>query len=653
MSGFTFGQFAWLLLPLIPALIALYFLKLKRQPRVVSSTFLWARTLEDLHVNAPFQKMRKSLLLLLQLLVLGFLIFACSKPLVEGTGQTGISRVILIDRSASMGVLENGESRLSLAQTKALDLINALEPGDLTAVVTFSNRPVTMQSMTSDRGRLERAIRRIELTDLPTEFPTALQTAASLLAAAENGEVVVISDGAFGDLTNLGSELELVKLRYIPIGEETSNQGIIELDAATSFSQEKAYEIFASVYNSAEEKKSVTLSLYDGEDLVDATQLEIEPGKIAPHVFDGAKFAGQTLKLQIEPGGALKADDEAWIHLALPKPLEVLVVGAPNHFLDLVLRANPQLRARRITIEAFETLLKDDSKFQEDPAQVIIFDRQCPKSPSLRPAIYIDCHPDYSLKVAAESEEKKEGADTPVEATGPSKIEAPSIVDWDATHPVNRYNNYADLLISESRRPGKIPGYHSIIESAEDSLAGVVTYLVPGSPAASHVILNFNVLNTNWAWLPSFPKFFYSASAFLGEAALSTEMGRFRCGQALTYYPPKKAEENQSSYTLKTPQGSDVPLKPEKSGEVIFPDTYHRGLYRLEEDGEFVHQFAVSLLSRKEADIAAAKEVRIGVDRIATADEIPQSKELWPWAAALALAFVLTEWWVYNRRMTL
>ena len=51
------GPWQWLIMAAVPPLIImLYFLKLRRMPVEVPSTYLWKRTIEDLHVNSIWQR---------------------------------------------------------------------------------------------------------------------------------------------------------------------------------------------------------------------------------------------------------------------------------------------------------------------------------------------------------------------------------------------------------------------------------------------------------------------------------------------------------------------------------------------------------------------------------------------------------------------
>ena len=70
----------FLLLGLLAApIILMYMLRLRRREVTISSAMLWQKLLRDREANAPWQKLRRNLLLLLQLLILSF------KPLLHGT----------------------------------------------------------------------------------------------------------------------------------------------------------------------------------------------------------------------------------------------------------------------------------------------------------------------------------------------------------------------------------------------------------------------------------------------------------------------------------------------------------------------------------------------------------------------------------------
>src|SRR5687768_12112341 len=93
---------ALLLFLVPPLLILLYFLKLKRKPLQVPSTFLWKKSIEDLHVNSLFQWIRQNILLLLQLLVLIVFLYSLLGFRYHGSATRGRHYILMIDNSASM-----------------------------------------------------------------------------------------------------------------------------------------------------------------------------------------------------------------------------------------------------------------------------------------------------------------------------------------------------------------------------------------------------------------------------------------------------------------------------------------------------------------------------------------------------------------------
>jgi hypothetical protein len=269
---------ACLTLLLLPVLVVLlYFLKLKRKPLHVPSTFLWRKSIEDLRVNALFQWLRNNILLLLQLLTLLALIYAVMAFQLHGIATSGQHYILMIDNSASMRATDVSPNRLAVAKQQALKEIDARSDNDFGLVLMFSSEATILQSYTNDRNLLRRAVESIRETDRPTRFKDALELADGLAnprRSAENEasrpegevpgkertyvavegiptEVHLFSDGRFPDVPdfNLGN----LNLHFHSIGEpgadKVDNLGIVSFNAARDEKDPTKVQILANVHN--------------------------------------------------------------------------------------------------------------------------------------------------------------------------------------------------------------------------------------------------------------------------------------------------------------------------------------------------------------------------------------------------------------------
>ena len=179
----------WLLLLSVPPLIVmLYFLKLKREPLEVPSTYLWSRTVEDLHVNSIWQRLRRNLLLFLQLLLITLAILACLNPNWRGTKLEDDRLIFLVDNSASMSATDVGASRLEEAKRQVSALIDEMTSSDNAMIIAFSDEDGarTIQSYTNNKTLLKRKLQSIKPTHRRTDLKKALRFAAGLANPGRN-----------------------------------------------------------------------------------------------------------------------------------------------------------------------------------------------------------------------------------------------------------------------------------------------------------------------------------------------------------------------------------------------------------------------------------------------------------------------------------
>ena len=168
------------LLILIPLLVLLYSLRSKRRRQVVSNLHLWIDINEHTNTSAAFQRLKSSLLLLLQAFFLLFLIVSLARPTLQQRQLISTQVCLIIDNSASMSApatskTANLKTRFDLAKAAAHQLVDRLSANGqmmiLDAFLLSNNMRQSELASTSDRKQLHREMpnrSRIGTTSMPT-----------------------------------------------------------------------------------------------------------------------------------------------------------------------------------------------------------------------------------------------------------------------------------------------------------------------------------------------------------------------------------------------------------------------------------------------------------------------------------------------------
>ena len=127
---------------IVPAIIALYFLKVRRPQVPVSSTLLWRSIIKDRQANVPWQRLRFSWLLVLQLLAAMALVVALMRPAHSAAAPLAAHTILMVDVSAPMQATDVHPSRLAEAKRQAAQLIGRMGPQDRVSLLRSEERRV-------------------------------------------------------------------------------------------------------------------------------------------------------------------------------------------------------------------------------------------------------------------------------------------------------------------------------------------------------------------------------------------------------------------------------------------------------------------------------------------------------------------------------
>ncbi len=538
--SYHFAGPVWLgliLLLLPPLLILLYFLKLRRRPLEVPSTFLWRKSIDDLRVNSLFQWLRDNVLLLVQLVALLVLLYGVLGLEVHGRTAGGGHYILLIDNSASMSVTDVVPSRLEMAKQEALREIDAHAEGDSGMVIAFNSRASLLQPYTTDKDLLRRAVHSIAQTQRLTRLEEALVLAESLANPRRSGDdqavrpageepgqartyvapegvaalVHLYSDGRFPDVPSFAAgNLDIQYHRTASAGSEASdNVGIVALNASRDEQDPSRVQVFARLLNFRPVPVTVRLEIEwrqpgAADFALRDQQLSLPGCTQAPgegvatfelgEVDDTANVLVHARLRDHQDRFAL--DDEAWLVVGTLRRARVLVVTPGNpllrDFFDLPATAKVAQVEYRTPAD-----LGDAAKYR-DPARqgafdLVIFDRCAPADEAAMPlanTFFIDDVP------------------PPWKRSEMPPLKDAIIRNPASTHPLMRHLTALDqIALSEAFRfdlkdPRVPPRTPRLLETGGET---AVLLVLQRRPPLQDVVQTFPLVNARGEWATTWP----------------------------------------------------------------------------------------------------------------------------------------------------
>jgi Ca-activated chloride channel homolog len=611
---------AWLFTLLLP-LILFYFLKLKRPRQIVSSLALWRQVLSDQRVNSPFQRFKRNLLLLLQILILCLLILAAMQPFLRREAQRMDRLPVLVDVSASMAALDKdgGKSRLDEAKQRIRERIDALSPDQELCIVAFARSARKLTGFTNNKSELRDAVSRLEVEDVAGQLDDALRLAQALARTNPFERVLVLTDGNLPARTSFELPFQL-DLQKLP--PAAANVGISACRARRSLSGD--WELFVQLSSTEPPPaNTATLTLQHGGREIAREQITLTGGSSPRVSFNVSGAQDDLLRAHLELPGfdALSADNEAWLSLPTSRPLDIYV--------------SESLASFRHALGAFEGVRIFPVADAPSPSS---YDLLITDQPDVRPTRVV-CTVGYvpdDLKAVVGLEKGSTG-----------------VVDWRRESEILQHVSFDEVVFLDTPRiaPNNDEtnfgnmGYRILAEGAHGPL--IVTHsddVTAGGSSRIHFL--FHPDRSTLPYRVAFPILASNLVTLAQKLA-----GLSESSAAPTGVLPAQSIAANTTVQVSGPHSFRWTEKSDPRGVLSGIPAPRVGEYVLSVSGGD-RRLGASLLNMQETSLATVDEVEFG-DRVAVAAEsatLKSDRSLWWLLAACGFGVVLVEWWWFQRR---
>ena len=582
---------AWALLALA-AVLAFYLLKRQYEERTVPSTYLWRMALRDESASRPLERLRRSLLLILQLLAAALFALALMRPALPGHAAGEF--VIVLDASASMQAAdETGRTRMEEARQRAEELVRGLNALDRVTVLRAGTN-VDVLASRADRQTAIAAIRAAQSGSGGARMEEALSLARAMAQEIEGLDICVFSDASIAPVE--GASLYAV-------GAAAENRALVSLAVEETASGGRAVARVAN-YGAACE---IQLEGYADGVLCDVRTAQAGAGETVSVSFDVPPGA-QRVEARLANGGALALDDARWWRRAEDARRTVVLAGEGNLFLEAALALRADIDVVRASVEEAPAI---------EGAQLYIFDGVLPQTLPQSGSLLCVNPPEgadiLGISVA--------GAQTP----------------QGAVHAGDRFSENLSLAGVALRTYRPLSGGEVILLCGDDAIAAWAE-----SGAQRAAVIGFDLSDSNLPVKYDFPVLMLQLLDALAPDA-SMCVADAVVGKAV----PVTASARAEAVSVITPAGESVSLAPPFPA-APFTGADEVGEYALVEtlpEGEERAWFAV-YMPAAESDVRAVAEdaAQAGGGAVRAA-----GREMTVWAVLLLLAALMLEWWVSRR----
>lgn len=594
----------------VPVIILLYLLKQKHEEYIIPSLYLWKNALNDIEANSPWQKLKRNILMLLQIFAIILLALIISEPIIRNAGSKEEPVLLVIDCSLSMQSADIKPTRFDAAVADALKLVDSLSPGTEITVIASASKPYIPihKAVSSDNAIME--IKSLKASDTAEDIEGTVKLVQSLIRDNPEIRVCWFSDG----------NNPLDNIEYYSYNRNGNNYAVTLLSYRKNNDGTKTTAL-SRISNFSVQDAELDVSLYTDGNFYDAQRIKLGAGKTGNIYWSDLPGSANMLELSIDTDDVLAKDNKAGVMIQSDEARKVLLATEKNIFLEKLLSLIPYLDIYRTDIEDMDEFKGYD---------LYIFDGKLPeKLPEDGHSILFKPSPNEYFSVSGISEY--------------SSIRA-------ADHPI--YSNLKqDISFSTIKTDiYNLPEWAAPIMVNDEGTAAFEGYM----GRRRIMVFGFDLHDTNLPVQPFFPVIMTRAVQELIPAG-SDKVSSVFAGEPIGLSVDPKAKE---VYVINPDGYSELVAPPFPVAS--FEGTTKIGAYSYEqhlEEGIKKQQFFVNAPTEKEISLSNSIPSGLSVDAEASEDgkaegvgrsPVPGGLSLKVVLIWMLLAILIIEWWVYS-----